>query len=687
MQRQRSKTSRDSNTAAVTSLPRSSSRAGTTVPLVRRAHHCRVGEAPSATWSVLLGVIVFVAVSSHVIVMERRQRLLRLLIQQQHLQQQQQQQQQQHHDTTLSLFTTSTTTLFHKQYPFLKDPQSQLEHFLDFYPKTPGTYFVQLLQTNLYNSPTDEWERLQACQTIPRTQQLKHAGKCFAGLKAHNEAVQTLQTMLQNPSFNTSNEMKRVFLSTVSSSSSSFNNKSPISPLVRLVSNTTLMEQLTQMKVTIPDTGTVTSKDNTSTTTTNWISVYNMRRYGPNPKEPIGRYSNNKLKNNTHSSIQHQIIPNLGTPMACLPLILAGTAVSMSVTNTIVAKLIAELGPYFGLSSKCLATGLAYTSAIAPGAAAEVLYVAYDTFAGQKNLQSLQHSIQTQSLWDDYFADTSTSTTKITSTATKTRISFLFLWERAVLPVYAAAKTVVGKLQYPQTPTIYQLSQQQQQQQQQHYNDNERTVQEELQQQQRTMPSLLSLVVLDSAKTAQAWNEQLKSVLGDRPYLPAGCILFLMDFQYVSIQIKQIYGCLRSSSLLPVYISWNQEHWAFIATDRIELTTMAHQNCYATIATHVEKQQQQQQGGSNGTTVPRLLQQMKNQVQMDLEFVSHGLVQRSNNNTKTNNNNNNHHDDEETIMEQEQTTAWTTVRYQLQQQIIRALHEKPEQWSLLAELQ
>ena len=467
--------------------------------------------------------------------------------------------------------------------------------------KTAAHHFLDLLQTNLYhNNNQDELHRLQACHANPRTQRLSNTNLCFAGVRAHQAALEALKQ-----------------------------HNSTQQQVVRKMTNTTFMEQMTRMTVVQED----------ATLLKSFSTVYDMRRYGPD------------TTTTNNNNIRDKLIPNLGTPLACLPLLLAGLATAQTQQQQ-QPLLIAELGPYFGLSSKCLVSGLTvqppHPSTSTP------FYVAYDTFGGVDNLRSLQHQSSTRWILQDYFGDRPQLLKQPrelgdTTDTTNTNTSFLFLWERAVLPVYPQARSVVGRLDPDQNDpvqtNIYQLA---------------NTAASSSQQQ----PHTLSLVVIDSAKTASSWNQQFKAVLGSHPHLDCGSILFLMDFEFVDQQVKQVYGCLRPY-VLPVYISWNQEHWAFVVThpDGVDLTTMAHKECYARLAASVVV-------GKDSST-----QWMEEQVAVDLLFVSSGLKR----------------DTEEeapgdSAAKSDTLQKWADVRKKLMDHMVQNLRNKPEQWATLAAL-
>ena len=54
----------------------------------------------------------------------------------------------------------------------------------------------------------------------------------------------------------------------------------------------------------------------------------------------------------------------------------------------------------------------------------------------------------------------------------------------------------------------------------------------------------------------------------------------LMDFGGVQEQVKQGYGCLRGTYIIPVYISLGMEHWIWIVTKDLDLSHPSLGQCY-----------------------------------------------------------------------------------------------------------
>ena len=230
-------------------------------------------------------------------------------------------------------------------------------------------------------------------------------------------------------------------------------------------------------------------------------------------------------------------IPSLGTLYSCLPLFLAGAAVGPNSTAL-------ELGPYFGLSSKCIVSGMK-TNGVR-----ENSYMAFDTFDGIANFRSIQNSKRHAWILESYpqFNETSTS--------------FLFLWGKAVLPIYP---TATGRAGYISQNTL-----------------NYKIIG------RREAGSSkyggIDLISVDSAKAAKSLQSQLAG-LGK---LKAGTILFLLDFGSVQEHVQLVYGCLRHSGyLLPVYVERkNGENWAFVVTKAFFFSDFEFPSCIG-----VEKEQ------------------------------------------------------------------------------------------------
>ena len=202
-----------------------------------------------------------------------------------------------------------------------------------------------------------------------------------------------------------------------------------------------------------------------------------------------------------------RLIRTLGTDLACLPLLLASAAVKDGV--------VVELGPFVGLSSRCMGMGLQTT-----GREGE-MYV-FDTWAGARNFKDIVSSmpwIKTEH--PEYSPDND---------------SFLWLWKMVMKDAYPSAKAYQGWI----TP---------------------KTVKPETWDNKK-----IDVLSIDSIKSWSSWNEQLGG-LGDT-FLEKGAIFAAMDFTYTD-QPNFVYACLRDY-LQPVYTSWHRgEHWIFVVLKTI----------------------------------------------------------------------------------------------------------------------
>ncbi|GAX17493.1 hypothetical protein FisN_5Hh145 [Fistulifera solaris] len=228
------------------------------------------------------------------------------------------------------------------------------------------------------------------------------------------------------------------------------------------------------------------------------MNIYNLTHY------PNGRQHN-----------------GLGTNMACIPLTLAGFAATKDPNNVVV-----ELGPFLGLSTKCIAVGMRKN-----GVKENTLFV-YDTFSGLMNFRAIQRMHPW--LKDEH------------PEYTQQNDNFHFLWEYGVKPTFP---TVISRQGFISKETLN--------------------------------PEALghrpvALISIDSAKSNQHLQQQLAG-LGP---LTKGSILMMMDFEFVREHIVLFYACLRENYLLPVYLSWSLEHWMWIVTDDVDLADPKHYQCY-----------------------------------------------------------------------------------------------------------
>jgi hypothetical protein len=211
----------------------------------------------------------------------------------------------------------------------------------------------------------------------------------------------------------------------------------------------------------------------------------------------------------------------LGTNMACIPLTLAGFAATQDPKNVVV-----ELGPFLGLSSKCIAVGMRKN-----GVKDNTLFV-YDTFSGLMNFRAIQRMHPW--LKDEH------------PEYTQQNDNFHFLWEYGVKPTYPKAISRQG------------------------------FISKEALNPEALGHRPVALISIDSAKSNQHLQQQLAG-LGP---LTKGSILMMMDFEFVREHIILFYACLRENYVLPVYLSWNMEHWMWIVTDDVDLADQVHYQCY-----------------------------------------------------------------------------------------------------------
>jgi len=290
-------------------------------------------------------------------------------------------------------------------------------------------------------------------------------------------------------------------------------------------------------------------------------------------------YSIRRYRNTTN------VIAYLGTQAACLPLMLAGSVIDDPTT------MVVELGPFAGLSSKCILAGM-LTNGVRQHA-----YRAFDSFDGKANYNAIRHRASWVPTAHPAF--------------TERNMSFLELWKDTCQYDYPTADATAGWI----TPDSLRRQ-----------NLHNKTV---------------SMLSIDSAKSAG----QLKSQLGGLDIIEKGTIIFLMDFEFVRQQVKQVYACLRPY-LLPVYVSWGMEHWAWIAIESFALNDSSLAECYRKVASDPDK----------------ALIAMEEIAKADLLYLS-GLT------------------DDAAV-----TDTFTDLRNTLQEKIVSQLRSIPEEWTTLAAL-
>lgn len=225
-------------------------------------------------------------------------------------------------------------------------------------------------------------------------------------------------------------------------------------------------------------------------------------------KLPLNAFRIQRLSD-PRAMLHDRYIMALATEAVCLPLILAGSALS----NHGVAV---ELGTFVGFSSRCLGVGLNATGL-------EHRYYGFDTFDGIRNYRKIRDRMRWVKKYNPEY--------------TEDNDSFFFLWKLVMNDVYPTAKGTAGFID--------------------HISLN---------------PSVLghkpiSIVSVDSAKNHRQWMQQMKGILT----LTKGTILILMDFTYVTSAVKAVYGCYRQF-LFPVYSSFCRgEHMIFVVTETFHL--------------------------------------------------------------------------------------------------------------------
>ncbi len=206
---------------------------------------------------------------------------------------------------------------------------------------------------------------------------------------------------------------------------------------------------------------------------------------------------------------------------------LAGTTVSE--TGAVV-----ELGPFAGLTSKCVALGLKKAgSGSSPGGRKNALY-SYDTFEDMNNYKALSsYTPWIKTRYPEFTEDNN---------------DFFPLWKDTVLYEYP---TAVGRKGYASAKTL----------------NNDVLGGKDLE-----------VLMIDSAKTGPQLHIQAGGI-----DVPAGSVLFTMDIENLRCQMLQVYGCLRSGFIVPVYASFGQEHWAWVVTKSFNVNLPWFKKCYHNI--------------------------------------------------------------------------------------------------------
>jgi len=239
----------------------------------------------------------------------------------------------------------------------------------------------------------------------------------------------------------------------------------------------------------------------------------------------------------------------LGTHTVCLPLLLATSTVTES-------GMVVELGPFAGLTSKCAAMGLRKASEPRENA-----LVSYDTYEDTANFKAISSkSPWVKESYPDFTADNT---------------DFFQIWKDTVQFEYPSA---VGRKGYASKTTL-----------------NDEIIGDKN----------IEVLMIDSAKSGPALHEQAGGIT-----IHAGSILFLMDVEKLRAQLLQVYGCLRSGFIVPVYASLGQEHWAWVVTKSFNVNQPWMKQCYANIA----------------KDVPTAEAVLAKQSKADIEFVASGLT-------------------------------------------------------------
>jgi hypothetical protein len=266
----------------------------------------------------------------------------------------------------------------------------------------------------------------------------------------------------------------------------------------------------------------------------------------------------------------HAII-NLGTNKVCLPLLLAAASIDPD------HGMVVELGPFAGFSSKCAAYGVlaamqSNDSNVPNDPSTTSRLVSFDTFQGEVNFGAIVR----KSSW----------VKEVYPSFTKQNSNFVKLWEDTVQDVYPQAKAIVGHIN-----TLV-------------------VTDEKIKQQVSELSTVTPQVfIIDTVKTSKLLHEHLGGLT-----LHVGTVVFLMDFQRTKDLIQQIYGCFRQNYLLPVYISWNNEHVAFVVKKSFTVNDQEIFQCYQRLAaTNFH---------TTTTTPPHPIHMMQTRVKQDLMFLS-----------------------------------------------------------------
>ena len=210
-------------------------------------------------------------------------------------------------------------------------------------------------------------------------------------------------------------------------------------------------------------------------------------------------------------------VPSLGTRPVCLPLAIVGDSVSGE------GDAVVELGPFVGLSSRCLGIGLAKEPSLSPP-----LHV-FDSFSGNRNENAIMK---------DSFVSRFAEENNIATRNSDGSFSFEWLWRLTASETYYNVHSHVGEI-------------------------SEKTVLGG----EPWNNAHVAAVSIDSVKRFGHLSSQMSSL---EPIFARGSLAALLDFSRCDLAFL-VYGCLRRQ-MVPVYTSWcTGEHWIFSVVENVVL--------------------------------------------------------------------------------------------------------------------
>lgn len=448
-------------------------------------------------------------------------------------------------DVQRMLETNDTAVL--AQGPFI-----ELQSFLRDCPDTPAARFVALLRQELHGRPGWEPDRFRACDSE------SDLPLCLGGL--HNRAAREEDGRVAGEGTTT----------TTADHTANVGHATEGGNVASAVMNREAGKPYRRMGLNVTRAGGPNGDEGRSTylpllPTSEWTSVYQIQRHhrqdGTDRDYPIAKMDEN-------------------INMACLPLFLAAASIRPT------KGMVVELSPSAGFSSKCLAYGIVAALQSSPSSAAgddhkkrrrllegtltsntatsrnfeegidggaqaagkiskvtpsakkslavrggpgrsrkyhrgATNLVAFGTFLGEKSLQA----ITKRAPW----------VKGVYPEITKDRPDFVQLWKDTVQAVYPAAKAVQG------------------------FVNAERLNDASL---RREHGHPWQVLVLNNVLSSSQWHNRLYGLRSFK----RGNILFFNDFQDRPEHVQMVYGCYRATYLMPVYISWNMKHMAFVVT-------------------------------------------------------------------------------------------------------------------------